>query len=233
MKRSEINQIIDNGLTFVEKMNFKLPMFAYWTLDDWRNAGPEYDEIKDNMLGWDLTDFGSGDFHKVGLLLFTLRNGNFNDPKYIKPYCERILIVEEEQVLPSHTHYRKMEDIINRGGGNVLIQLYGSREDHTYSDEPITVTMDGKKVTVQPGEVVRLTPGQSITLVPGQYHKFWGEPGTGMTLLGEVSTVGDDRVDNLFYEATGRLPEVVEDEKPRYLLFTDYPKLDELLSKYK
>lgn len=55
MKRSEINQIIENGLTFVEKMNFKLPMFAYWTLDDWRNAGPEYDEIKDNMLGWDLT----------------------------------------------------------------------------------------------------------------------------------------------------------------------------------
>ncbi len=232
MKRSELNQIIEKGIEFVERMNFKLPMFAYWSLEDWKTKGPEYDEIKDNMLGWDVTDFGSGDFHRVGLLLFTLRNGNFNDPKYIKPYCERILIVEEGQVLPSHTHYRKMEDIINRGGGNVMIELYGMQEDGTYSNEPITVTMDGRQVTVEPGGVVRLTPGESITLVPGQYHKFWGEEGTGMTLLGEVSTVGDDRVDNRFYEATGRLPEIIEDEKPRYLLFTDYPNLEKLISSY-
>lgn len=230
MKRSELNHIIKTGLEFVEQMHFKLPPFAYWSLEEWAEKGPEYDEIKDNMLGWDITDFGSGDFHSVGLLLFTLRNGNFNEPKYVKPYCERILIVEEDQVLPSHTHYRKMEDIINRGGGNVLIELYhGSTDDNTYSGEPMVVTMDGKQVTVEPGEVVRLTPGQSITLLPGQYHKFWGETGTGMTLLGEVSTVGDDRVDNLFHEASGRLPEVDEDEKPAYLLFTDYPRLSDLL----
>ncbi|HML24789.1 MAG TPA: D-lyxose/D-mannose family sugar isomerase [Aggregatilinea sp.] len=231
MKRSELNQIIDKGIEFVEQMHFKLPMFAYWSLEDWKTKGPEFDEIKDNMLGWDVTDFGSGDFHSVGLLLFTLRNGNFNDPKYVKPYCERILIQEEGQILPSHTHYRKMEDIINRGGGNVMIELYGMNEDGTYSDQPTTVTMDGQKVTVEPGGVVRLSPGQSITLVPGQYHKFWGEEGTGMTLLGEVSTVGDDRVDNRFYTATGRLPDVIEDEPPTHLLFGDYPNIDKLSGK--
>ncbi len=228
MKRSELNQIVETGLAFVDRMHFKLPPFGYWTLDDWKTKGPEYEEIKDNMLGWDVTDFGSGDFHKVGLLLFTLRNGNFNDPKYVKPYCERIIIVEEDQILPSHTHYRKMEDIINRGGGNLMIELYGCRDDGSYSDEPITVTMDGRQVTAGPGEIVRLTPGQSITLVPGQYHKFWGEAGTGMTLVGEVSTVGDDRVDNRFYEATGRLPDIVEDEKPKYLLFKDYSTIETL-----
>jgi D-lyxose ketol-isomerase len=232
MKRSELNQIVQSGIEFVDRMSFKLPAFAYWSLDDWRSKGPEFDEIKDNMLGWDVTDFGSGDFRNVGLLLFTLRNGNFNDPKYVKPYCERILIVEENQVLPSHTHYRKMEDIINRGGGNVMIQLYGIRDDGKYSEDPLTVSMDGQQVTVEPGGIVRLTPGQSITLVPGQFHKFWGEPGTGKALLGEVSTVGDDRVDNRFYDTTGRLPDIFEDEKPKFLLFTDYPRLNELLSKY-
>lgn len=232
MKRSELNRIVNNGMEFVQRMGFKLPPFAYWSLDDWRTKGPEYDEIKDNMLGWDVTDFGSGDFRNIGLLLFTLRNGNFNDPKYKKPYCERILIVEEEQVLPSHTHYRKMEDIINRGGGNLMMQLYGSREDRKYSADPLTITMDGEQMTVEPGAILRLTPGQSITLVPGQYHKFWGEPGTGTVLLGEVSTVGDDRVDNLFYDTTGRLPEIVEDEQPKVLLFTDYPRLQELLNMY-
>jgi D-lyxose ketol-isomerase len=230
MKRSEVNQIIERAIVFLREMRFLLPPFAYWTLEDWRTKGPEYDEIKDNMLGWDVTDFGSGDFRNVGLLLFTLRNGNFNDPKYIKPYCERILIVEEGQVLPSHTHYRKMEDIINRGGGNLMMELYGSNEDGTYSDKPLTITMDGRRLTIEPGTVLRLTPGESITLVPGQYHKFWGEPGTGTVLLGEVSTVGDDRVDNRFYQATGRIPEIIEDEKPKYLLFRDYPILDRLLS---
>jgi len=225
MKRSELNRIIEEGLAFVDRMHFKLPPFGYWTLEDWKTKGPEYDEIKDNMLGWDVTDFGSGDFHKVGLLLFTLRNGNFNDPKYVKPYCERIIISEEEQILPTHTHYRKMEDIINRGGGNLMIELYGCNEDGSYSDKPITVTLDGQQVTVKPGGIVRLTPGQSITLVPGQYHKFWGEAGTGTILVGEVSTVGDDRVDNRFYEATGRLPDIVEDEKPKYLLFKDYSSI--------
>ena len=231
MKRSELNHIINKGIEFVNEMHFKLPMFAYWSPEDWQTKGSEFDEIKDNMLGWDVTDFGSGDFHNVGLLLFTLRNGNFNDPKYIKPYCERILIQEEGQILPSHTHYRKMEDIINRGGGNVMIELYGMNEDGSYSDQPITVTMDGQQVIVEPGGIVRLTPGQSITLVPGQYHKFWGEEGTGMTLLGEVSTVGDDRVDNRFYAATGRLPDVIEDERPIHLLFTDYPTIDKLIGK--
>jgi hypothetical protein len=125
-----------------------------------------------------------------------------------------------------------MEDIINRGGGNLMMELYGSKTDGTYSDAPFTISLDGQQITVGPGTILRLTPGQSITLVPGQYHKFWGEAGTGTVLLGEVSTVGDDRVDNRFYDTTGRLPDIVEDEKPKYLLFKDYPVLGSLLSRY-
>ena len=53
--------------------------------------GAEVDEIRDNQLGCDLTDFGSGEFDAQGLLLFTLRNGSTNDPRYPKPYAEKIM----------------------------------------------------------------------------------------------------------------------------------------------
>lgn len=223
MKRSELNQIMKDAVEFIEKMNFKLPPFAYWSTEDWESKGHEYDEIRDNMLGWDITDFGSGDYNKIGLLMFTIRNGNFNDKKYDKPYAEKLLIVEEEQVTPYHFHWKKMEDIINRGGGNLVIKMYNSTEDGQFAETPVEVFSDGRTYTIPAGGTVTLKPGESITLKCGQYHKFWGEKGTGKILVGEVSKVNDDRVDNRFYEPTGRFPEIDEDEKPLYLLGNEYP----------
>ena len=225
MKRSELNQIIEDAISFCRKMHFNLPPFAGWTMEEWKKAGPEHDELKDNMLGWDVTDFGSGDFGKFGLLICTLRNGNFHNAKYVKPYCEKILIQDEDQVLPSHFHWKKMEDIINRGGGNLMVQMYNSTENGSYSDKPLKITIDGKAVEVPAGGIVKIRPGESITLLPGQYHRFWAEKGTGKILLGEVSTVNDDRVDNRFYDMSGRFPDMVEDEPIKYPIFNDYKLL--------
>ena len=73
MKRSEINEIMKNGLNFIEKeMKFLLPPFAKWSPDDWHQKGEESVEIIDQQLGWDITDFGSENFSEVGLLLFTI-----------------------------------------------------------------------------------------------------------------------------------------------------------------
>jgi D-lyxose ketol-isomerase len=173
-------------------------------------------------LGWDITDFGSGDYYKIGLLMITLRNGNFNDPKYEKPYAEKLLVVGGGQVTPYHYHYKKWEDIINRGGGNLLLRLYNRGDNDTLADTPVTAHIDGHECTVQAGEIVRLLPGESISLVNGLYHTFWGEPGTGTILVGEVSKVNDDRVDNRFLEKIGRFPNIEEDEEPLYLLSMDY-----------
>ena len=172
-------------------------------------------------LRWDITDFGSGDFRKVGLLMFTIRNGNFNDKKYVKPYAEKLLIVEDGQVTPYHFHWSKMEDIINRGGGNLIVKVYNSTEDGQFADTDVDIYMDGRHFTVKAGTTVRVRPGESISLQTGMYHCFWAEG--GKTLLGEVSKVNDDRVDNRFYEPTGRFPEIEEDEKPLYLLGNEYP----------
>ena len=222
MKRSEINQIMREAVEFIESKQFLLPPFAYWTKKDWLEKNESYAEIRDNMLGWDITDFGSGKFHEIGLLMFTIRNGNLKDPKYKKRYAEKLLIVEEGQVTPFHFHWSKMEDIINRGGGNLLVQVYNSTPDEQLADTPVEISMDGRRLTVPAGEILRVRPGESITLETGVYHKFWGEPGTGKILIGEVSSVNDDHVDNRFLEPVGRFPEIEEDEEPLYLLYNDY-----------
>jgi len=223
MRRSEINRILREAVEFLNERRFPLPPFAFWSPEDWKGKGHEFDEIRDNMLGWDITDFGSGDFHRIGLVLFTIRNGNVNNPKYKKPYAEKILIVRENQVTPMHFHFSKMEDIINRGGGNLLIKLFNSTDAEDFAQTPVRVSVDGELRILDPGSIIRLRPGESITLPPRLYHEFWGEEGTGTVLVGEVSTVNDDRIDNRFNPPVGRFPEIEEDEPPLYLLCTEYP----------
>lgn len=222
MKRSEINKIMREAVDFIDKMNFKLPPFAFWSPDEWAEKGKEYNEIRDNMLGWDITDFGSGNYLKEGLLMFTLRNGNFNDKTYVKPYAEKLLIVEEKQITPFHFHWSKMEDIINRGGGDLIVQVYNSTKDEEFADTDVDIYKDGYHYTVKAGDTVRIKPGESISIQSGMYHQFWAEG--GKILLGEVSKVNDDRVDNRFYKVTGRFPTIEEDEQPLYLLGNEYPQ---------
>ena len=224
MKRSEINGAMKRALRLFDDYKIKLPPFALWTPEEWENKGPETSEIVDNMLGWDITDFGQGDFAKIGLLLITLRNGNRKCPeKYPKPYAEKLMIVEEEQVTPMHFHWYKTEDIINRGGGNLMIKLYQSDKDENPSDEDVEIVTDGVRKTFPAGSVVRLTPGESITFTRGIYHRFWGEKGKGTVIVGEVSMCNDDTCDNRFYDKVGRFPEIEEDEKPLHYLCNEYP----------
>ena len=222
MKRSELNAIMRDAVAFIKDMKFLLPPFAYWSPEEWATKGHDYDEIRDNMLGWDITDVGSGDYKKVGLLMFTLRNGNFNDKeKYVKPYAEKLLIVEEGQITPYHFHWSKMEDIINRGGGDLLVQVYNSDEKEDFAMTDVPLAIDGHRYAVKAGSVVRIRPGESISIQSGMYHKFWAEG--GRTLLGEVSKVNDDRVDNRFHDPVGRFPAIEEDEPALYLLGNEYP----------
>lgn len=225
MKRSEINNIIEYTIKATEKSKIPLPPFAYYTLDDWKGIKEDQREIVDNMLGWDVTDFGRNNFNHTGLTIFTFRNGNFNNKnKYPKPYCEKLLFVRDGQILPFHFHWHKMEDIINRGGGTLKITLYNSNVNEDFDDSDVEVTIDGKVEKIKAGENIFLKPGQSITLGTGQYHQWQGVPGTGDIVLFEVSTTNDDRIDNRFYEVKSRLPEVEEDAIAKYLIFNDYGK---------
>jgi D-lyxose ketol-isomerase len=219
MKRSEINRILQDAKQFLAAQKFHLPKWAYWSPADWKSAGPEAQEIRDAMLGWDITDFGSGDFPKIGLLLFTIRNGQAKGGTG-KPYAEKIMLVEPHQVTPMHFHWSKMEDIINRAGGELVLQLYNSLPDESIDQQtPVRVAVDGIVRTIPPGGFVRLAPGESTTLTPGLYHEFWAEKAACM--VGEVSMVNDDRCDNRFLQPVGRFPPIEEDEPPGHLLCSD------------
>lgn len=227
MKRSEINKALKELEALVNEYKFALPPFCHFTPEEWAVKNHEYDEIRDNMLGWDITDYGLGDFDKVGFALITLRNGNQSDPKYKKVYAEKLLMLKEGQHSPMHFHWNKSEDIINRGGGTLLIRLYNDKGDGTFDDTDVIVNSDGRSYTVAAGTQVELTPGESITLWPHQYHDFDIKEGTGAVLIGEVSMCNDDNTDNRFYENVGRFPTIEEDEAPYRYLCNEYPECKE------
>lgn len=224
MKRSQINEIIREGDAFIKKHHFYLPPFAHWTPDDWAKKGPEAAEIASTHLGWDVTDFGRGDYKNYGLSLFTIRNGSAENLKTArgKIYCEKLLLVGINQGNPLHFHWIKTEDIINRGGGTLMIQIYNSTEDEKLADTDVTVSLDGVQHTFPSGHIVPLKPGESITLTTGIYHNFWAEG--EKVLCGEVSLVNDDYTDNCFVEPLERFSEIEEDEPPLHLLVGDYKK---------
>ena len=161
MKRSEINQALREMEAMVKEYRFAIPPFCDFTPEEWREKGHEYDEIRENMLGWDITDYGLGRFDQVGFSLITIRNGNLKQrDRYPKTYAEKLLYIKEGQYSPMHFHWSKMEDIINRGGGNVLIRVYNSTKDEDLDKvNDVHVHIDGREMVVTAGTQVRLMPG--------------------------------------------------------------------------
>jgi D-lyxose ketol-isomerase len=225
MKRCEINAIMRSADEFIRQHGFYLPPFAYWSPADWASKGQEVREIVECHLGWDITDFGLGDFKRYGLFLFTIRNGSPENRRSMtgKQYAEKIMIVETGQMTPMHFHWSKMEDIINRGGGRLMIQLYNATPDEVLDKaRPVLLSVDGVSRSFKPGEVLELKPGESVSLPQRCYHQFWADG--ERVLVGEVSLVNDDFTDNRFLEPTGRFPTVEEDVPPLYLLCNDYER---------
>ena len=108
MKRSEINRALKELEAMCGKYCCYLPPFCHFTPEQWQTVGHEYDEVRDCMLGWDITDYGMGDFDKVGFSLITIRNGNRSMPdKYPKVYAEKLLYLKEGQYSPNHFHWAK------------------------------------------------------------------------------------------------------------------------------
>jgi len=217
MKRSQINQILQSAQAFFTQHQFHLPPWASWTEADWQGQGDACREVIDCQLGWDITDFGSGDFAKRGLTLFTVRNGkagsSWQDLR--REDHGRRRWPGDAAALPFPEGRRHHQP----GRRQAVLQLWNSDGQGEKADTPVSVSIDGVRRTLEAGAVVSLAPGESICLTRGLYHRFWGE---GKVLVGEVSQVNDDFSDNRFYEDVGRFPSIDEDEAPWRLLVSDY-----------
>jgi D-lyxose ketol-isomerase len=225
MKRSRVNDIMEEADATMRRFGFVLPPFAYWTPEEFRTRASDARHVIDARCGWDITDFGAGRFDELGLFLFTLRNGKLSDLEAGRGMCyaEKLLISKKDQLSPMHTHFLKAEDIINRGGATLCVELFGSDDAGGFAeDRGGTVMCDGVAVEYGPGEILRLAPGESVTLRPGDWHAFWGDGGD--VLIGEVSTVNDDETDNIYREPLGRFSDIEEDAAPRHLLVSDYAR---------
>jgi len=223
MKRSQINQILQEADDFIRSFGHILPPFAYWTPAEMRRRKSEISALITARLGWDITDYGLGDFRKTGLFLFTTRNGRLADLKAGGGMCyaEKIMISRQDQLSPMHRHIVKAEDIINRGGAKLALKMFSSDASGALdraADVPVMV--DGVARTLPAGATLLLDPGESVTLLPGNWHAFWGEGGD--VLIGEVSTVNNDLTDNVFADPIGRFATVEEDVAPLHLLVSDY-----------
>ena len=221
MKRSEINQYISEAENFFAEHGFLLPVFSKWNPEDWKKNYAVCDEIISCGMGWDVTDFGSDDFLNIGLLLFTVRNGVHGSEKYSKPYAEKIMMVRPGQVTPMHCHFRKQEDIINRGGGTLVFRLCPDAGGKP-GVGTVKVVKDGICITTDSESEIRIQPGESLTLVPGSFHTFWADPAGGSVMVGEVSSVNDDNTDNCFAEKRERFQKWIEDVPAERLTVSDY-----------
>lgn len=225
MKRSEINNSIRWAEDLCEKHHITLPDFSRFASSQEEIKKSERENIVKAMLGWDITDFGSGDFSHCGAVLFTVRNGNIYQPNIGTPYAEKYIFLKDgkQQQIPMHYHIRKTEDIINRAGGILCVQVYAKGEDgQPDENQSVIVYRDGERYEAKAGEVIEITNGNSITLTPYVYHRFYTKTGTGDLIIGEVSTINDDNVDNVFAQPQERFCAIEEDAPIYRLLVNEY-----------
>ena len=226
MKRSEINAMIQWAKNFLAQNNIKLPALAYWSPAELRDRKARLDTVRRLELGWDITDFGSNDFARIGAVLYTVRNGLADNPSVGVPYCEKYIVMKDGQHLPNHYHVFKSEDIINRAGGDIYVQLWNAdKATGKMLDTDVHVMMDGIEHVFKPGEEIIVRKGESITLSPYIAHIFGPKPGSGDVIVGEVSKVNDDHTDNYFLDPIARFADIEEDVEPIHLLCNEYAKI--------
>jgi hypothetical protein len=224
MKRSAINAALREAKAFWADRQIPLPPFATWTPEEWAEKGPEVAEIVDTQLGWAVSDLGRGDFEHTGLLACVLRSGYPDriDELGAKTYTEKILMVKPGQVVPLHMHHERSTDIINRGGGRLVVQVYNSTPDEGLAGSEVALQVDGVSRTYPAGTELWLAPGESAFIPARVYHACWGEAGALPVAVGEISSLGESPDDTRFHQPLEPRVEIEEDEAPLHLLSRDY-----------
>ncbi len=154
VKRSEINQLIQDADTCFQRHGWTLP------------PTPK----------WDVTDFGLGDCQCWGLVLVNLAEE--------AEYCEKLMYAKEGMTTPAHCHAKKTEDIISRYGVLRIQLWNGKPEASTGSEvsvklngQPISLP-SGSIIDLHSGWRVKINPGTYHEFVPLSEECIIGEVST-------------------------------------------------------
>ena len=100
---------------------------------------------------------------KQGLFLFTVRNGDNADLAKGRGmlYAEKAMISRQDQYSPMHRHNLKAEDIINRGGGTLVIELYGDTGGKCDKSKGVEVYCDGVCASCRPAASCGSSPARA------------------------------------------------------------------------
>jgi len=226
MRRSFIDRRIDAMCELCERHHVNLPPFALWDLAQYRARPASAKRIREAGLGWNVVEFRPGAFAVEGLSIFTLRMGDWRSLATGRGrlYAEKVLMAEDCQRTPHHFHIVKTEDIVNRGGGRFIVELFKVNAAGERIDERFQAIKDVETLDLAPGARVSLEPGESLTLEPFIAHAFWAEG--GVTLAGEVSLANDDATDNYFLPPLAPFPPIEEDAPMRYITVRDHAMFD-------
>jgi len=211
MKRSFVDLRIEAMLAACARYGQRLPPFALWGEDDYRADPAAARRIAERGLGWNIVEFKAGAFATDGLSVFTLRMGDWRrlaDGRG-RLYAEKVLHAEDRQRTPHHYHVVKTEDVINRGGGRFVVELF-------------KVDRGGAPLKERFRAVKDVEPGESLTLEPFVAHAFWAEGDA--VLAGEVSLVNDDASDNYFLPPLAAPAPIEEDRPKRYVTVRDHSR---------
>jgi D-lyxose ketol-isomerase len=209
MKRSFLDSRIEAMLAACARHGQRLPPFALWDEDDCRADPPAARRIAERGLGWNVVEFKPSAFATDGLSVFTLRMGDWRrlaDGRG-RLYAEKSVYAEDGQRTPHHYHVVKTENVINRGGGRFVVELFKVDRAGAPLKERFRAVKDVKTVD--------LGPGDRVALEPFVAHAFWAEGGA--VLAGEVSLVNDDASDNYFLPALTASASIEEDRPKRYV----------------
>lgn len=234
LKRSFINEKFRQAIEAVKRSGYPVPEYMMWSPEDWATKSREYQEIVDCQMGWDITDFGSGDFGKDGLVTFNPLNGKYGDARYVRPYGERLCFSwPGSNGGPLHYHRGKMEDLQNWSEGSMYVRHwnvtpYGERD----FDSMVMVRIDGRRYMVKPGEIIEVKHHQRICSMPFIAHEGVAvddvpyDPDALPGFCVELSSVVNDRVDNIYFEPWRKWDvDVIEDEPAQFCRVNEYPAL--------
>ena len=155
MKRSEINQAIDNAKNFFKEHHWTLP------------PNPR----------WDVTDFGLAKFKEYGLVLVNLAEE--------EEYCEKLMYARKNQKTPAHAHKKKKEDIIVRNGQMAIQLWLGNPDNIQHEgmfevqvNNVKKMISQGEVLHLDSGERITLVPGVFHEFYPLSEECIIGEVST-------------------------------------------------------